>query len=68
MNKDYEYASFWIWNTKNVDSTSFSRLKSLTGDGWQVVGNFLKMDHINQNTGLWMLRKKAAVKELLKAA
>jgi hypothetical protein len=64
VNNNYEYASFWIWDTKNVDSTSFSRLKTLTEDGWEVVGKFLRMEQINQHTGLWMLRKKASVQSL----
>lgn len=64
MNNNYEYASFWIWDTKNVDSTSFSRLKTLTEEGWEVVGKFLRIEQVNQHTGLWMLRKKAAVQSL----
>jgi hypothetical protein len=61
MNNNYEYASFWIWDTNNVESTSFSRLKTLTDEGWEVVGKFMKMEQVNQHTGLWMLRKIAAI-------
>jgi len=68
----YEYASFWIWDTRNVGREVFDRLRALTARGWQVVGSFLEMPEVDPNAGLWMLRRRVAVaqadEELSKAA
>ena len=65
----YEYASFWIWDRRNVAADCFDRLRTLTEQGWQVVGKFLEMPEVTPHAGLWMLRRAiVAQKELPKAA
>ncbi len=53
----FEYASYWIWDTRDAGEQCFRNLRALTKTGWEVVGEFLKLPEVDEHAGLWVLRR-----------
>ena len=61
----FEYASYWIWDTRAVDGSTFEDIRDMTSRGWQVVGTMLPMPEVGEHAGVWFLRRS---REILPAA
>lgn len=58
--RPYEYASYWIWDTRNAGQDTFQGLRGLTTTGWEVVGKFVQMPEVSAHAGMWCLRRQRA--------
>lgn len=56
----FEFASYWIWDTRSVGAAAFADLRRMTAEGWQVVGTMLPMPEAGEHAGVWVMRRRRA--------